>query len=89
MELETKMENGPKQPRGPSEKTNAGTLLDYYKPKGVDPRSTQPPSREGDKVDGEIDSESDRGSHLNRTPDGSIICIIEEKNTESAPPKET
>ena len=40
-DLEAKLEYGPKQLRDLPGKTNAGTLLDYYKPKGVDPRLTQ------------------------------------------------
>ena len=77
------MENGLKQPRGPPGKTNAGTLLNYYKPIGVDSRPTQPQHRENDLMDGVV--ESNRDTHLTQSPDGSISCDVERKNPEPTP----
>ena len=83
-DLEAKMENGLKQPRGPPEKTNAGTILDYYKPKGGDSRPTQPHPSEGVKMEA-VSETKNRGTHLILSPDSSPSCDVEGQIPETGP----
>ena len=85
-DLEAKIENGLKQLRGPPEKSNAATMLDYYKPREVDPRNHQPQPPEAARTDGAIVSEN-RGSHLDPSLDVNLNMVVDRQIFESTAPE--